>query len=250
MIPFVAFAVVLFFNNLREGNVSDLVIYLGWILVFLVSNYYVKDRPAKTLIVFGIMAAIMMIVGIFVLINHNDSFLGTALVGVGGFWFLSRYSDIPVKEYFSEYWPVILIILGIALIFKRQGKHQSFTDNHDSTKFDLDYVDDISIFGGGRKLITSQNFRGGKTTVILGGTTIDLHEANLAEGHNSLTITAMFGGIEVIVPRDWKVIVNVTSIFGGVDDKRILNPDQVYESNKVLIIRGTAIFGGCELKNY
>ncbi len=60
----------------------------------------------------------------------------------------------------------------------------------------------------------------------------------------------MFGGIEVVVPRDWKVIINVTSIFGGVDDKRILNPDQVYESNKVLIIRGTAIFGGCELKNY
>lgn len=193
---------------------------------------------------------ILMIIGIFVLINHNDSFLGTILVGVGGFWFLSRYSDIPIKAYLFDYWPILLILLGISLIFKKEGKNKQFSDNSDSTKFDIDYMEESSILGGGRKIVNSQNFRGGKATVILGGKTIDLHEANLAEGHNSLTITVLFGGIEIVVPRDWKVVVNVTSIFGGVDDKRIVSPDQVYETNKVLIIHGIAMFGGCELKNY
>ena len=47
-----------------------------------------------------------------------------------------------------------------------------------------------------------------------------------------------------------KIIVNVTSIFGGFDDKRILNLNQIQESNKVLIIRGFVLFGGGDLKTY
>lgn len=193
---------------------------------------------------------LLMIIGIVVLINHNDSFLGVTLVGAGGLWFLSRYSDIPIKYYFFEYWPVLLILLGISLILKRNGYKEKIAEFTDTTKLDLDYIDDVSIFSGGRKTINSQEFKGGKVTVIFGGSDIDLHEANLAEGTNFLNITAIFGGIDIIVPRDWKVITNVTSLFGGVDDKRIINPNQVYESNKVLIIKGLVLFGGCELKNY
>lgn len=65
VIPFVAFIVVLFFNNLSEGDVSDLYIYGGWIIVFIIANYFAREKPAKTLIIFGLMAAIMMIVGLF-----------------------------------------------------------------------------------------------------------------------------------------------------------------------------------------
>ncbi|MBU0475407.1 MAG: cell wall-active antibiotics response protein [Bacteroidetes bacterium] len=195
---------------------------------------------------------ILMIVGVLILLNHNDSFLGLVFVGVGGFWFLSRYSDIPIKYYFYEYWPILLIIFGIYIIFKRKDNdHNSFKiGSEKSSTIDLDYIDDVSIFGNGNKSINSQSFKGGKVTVILGGTQLDLHQANLAEGTNSLEIVAIFGGVEVIVPRDWKVIVNATSIFGGVDDKRIINVNQVYESNKVLIIKGAVIFGGCSLKTY
>ena len=193
---------------------------------------------------------IMMIIGLFILINHNDSFLGVILVGIGGFWFLSRYADFPMRYYLSEYWPVLIILFGIYIIFKRNG-HSSITkENLGSESYDIDYIDEVAILGGGRKNINSQNFKGGKITTIFGGLDIDLHDSNLAEGQNYLEITAIFGGIDIIVPRDWKVIVNVTSIFGGYDDKRVLNANQVYESNKVLIIRGTVIFGGGNLKTY
>jgi len=193
---------------------------------------------------------LMMIIGLFILINHNDSFLGVLLVGIGGFWFLSRYSDFPVRHYLNEYWPILIILLGIYIILKRDS-YKSFTkDNVESNKYDMDFIDEVAILGGGRKNINSQNFKGGKVTTILGGSDIDLHESNLADGNNSLEIVAILGGVDIVVPRDWKVIVNVTTIFGGFDDKRILNANQVYESNKVLIIRGTVIFGGGDLKTY
>lgn len=65
VIPFVAFGVVLFFNNLREGNVNDLFIYAIWIVLFIVANFIAQNKPAKTLMIFGLSAAIMMLVGLF-----------------------------------------------------------------------------------------------------------------------------------------------------------------------------------------
>ncbi len=196
------------------------------------------------------MPGLMMIIGLFILINHNDSFLGIILVGIGGFWFLSRYSDFPVRHLFYEYWPVLIILFGIYIIFKRDGRNSFSKDNIESNNYDVDYIDEVAIFSGSRKNINSQNFKGGKITAIFSSVDIDLHKTNLAEGNNSLEITAILGGVDIIVPRDWKVIVNVTSIFGGFDDKRFLNANQVYESNKVLIIRGSVIFGGGNLKTY
>jgi FHS family L-fucose permease-like MFS transporter len=65
VIPFIAFAVVLFFNNLREGNVSDLYIYGIWIVVFIIANFMAQEKPARTLIIFGLAATVMMLIGLF-----------------------------------------------------------------------------------------------------------------------------------------------------------------------------------------
>jgi FHS family L-fucose permease-like MFS transporter len=65
LVPFIAFAVVLFFNFIKEGNVSDLYIYAIWIVLFIIANFLAQDKPAKTLILFGLSASIMMLVGLF-----------------------------------------------------------------------------------------------------------------------------------------------------------------------------------------
>ena len=196
--------------------------------------------------------AIMMISGLIVLLNHRNSLAGVLLVAVGGYWFLSRYSDFPVKYWLSEYWPIILILLGAYIILKRDGSNQipSESEINSDDSLNLDYIDDVSIFGGGRKAINSENFKGGKLSIILGGSDIDLHNSSLAEGTHYLDLTVMLGGVDIIVPRDWKIIVNVTSIFGGFDDKRVIDINQIQESNKVLIIRGFVLFGGGDLKTY
>lgn len=65
LIPLIAFSVVLFFNNIREGNVSDLYIYAIWIVVFIVANFMAQEKPARTLMIFGSAAAVMMLIGLF-----------------------------------------------------------------------------------------------------------------------------------------------------------------------------------------
>ena len=56
----------------------------------------------------------------------------------------------------------------------------------------------------------------------------------------------MFGGVEIIVPEDWKVNQQVTAIFGGFSDDR---SKVSQEGNKPVHISGFVMFGGCEMKN-
>lgn len=58
----------------------------------------------------------------------------------------------------------------------------------------------------------------------------------------------MFGGVELIVPSDWVVHIEVASVLGSFADKRIVN-STVSEPGKELYIKGVVVFGGGEIKN-
>ncbi|VAX18006.1 hypothetical protein MNBD_IGNAVI01-2827 [hydrothermal vent metagenome] len=241
-------------NNNSKILIGALLIIIG---VFSLAGNFLPIPFHFTHYLFSV-PGLMMLFGVIILIKHKNSTGGIILLVVGGYWFLSRYTDLSIKFYVMEYWPILIIILGVYIILRRGDRkiYQNPTgteDNSDQSftnKESIDYLDEVSILGGGRRVLVSDNFRGGKVTALLGGIDIDLHECSLAEGTHTIDLTAIFGGVDFIVPRDWKVITNVTSIFGGFDDKRVLNLNQVYESNKVLIIRGFVLFGGGHLKTY
>ena len=60
----------------------------------------------------------------------------------------------------------------------------------------------------------------------------------------AIEVTAVFGGVELIVPRNAKVIVQNTSFFGGVDNKmRFGNPN----AEHTLMLKCSAVFGGIDI---
>ena len=73
--------------------------------------------------------------------------------------------------------------------------------------------------------------------------------AKLAPGTNYLEIVMIFGGSKLIIPENWDVKVEVTSVFGGFSDKRTKSI-VVKDSDRRLIINGSCIFGGGELVNF
>ena len=75
-----------------------------------------------------------------------------------------------------------------------------------------------------------------------------MENCELAPGKNELDLFIMFGGYEIRVPQDWNIIVDVVPLFGGFSDKRIKDPNRVYEDDKVLVIKGLVLFGGGEIK--
>jgi hypothetical protein len=66
-----------------------------------------------------------------------------------------------------------------------------------------------------------------------------------------LDITQIFGGAKLIIPPHWKIqSEEIVSIFGSVEDKRPVLPESNYDSGKVLVLKGTNIFGGIDIKSY
>ena len=59
----------------------------------------------------------------------------------------------------------------------------------------------------------------------------------------------MFGGLKIIVPSNWEVKTQMTTIAAGVEDKRGRGGLEVVP-DKTLILKGTVLFGGVDIQNY
>ena len=111
-----------------------------------------------------------------------------------------------------------------------------------------DYLDAVSIFGGVNKTILSKNFKGGEIVNIFGGAELDFTQADIS-GRVYIDITQVFGGTKIIVPSNWQVVSDLAAVFAGVDDKRIRSTASS-NNDKILVLKGTSIFAGVDIRSY
>ena len=191
---------------------------------------------------------VFVFIGLFILLTKRAIIPGLIFIAVGLFLILP---DIPQFHFIQIWmlWPILLIAIGMSLLLQNRAQHD---DGRPRSKDDSrdDYVDEISIFSGGEKIITSKNFKGGKITSIFGGSEINLLNAELVKGAAYIDVTAIFGGTTLIVPEDWNVKTDLVTIFGGFSDKRTVISDIKDGEKSILYIKGFVMFGGGELKSY
>lgn len=189
----------------------------------------------------------LIVLGIFLGIRKNFEGAAWAILTLIGSLFL-------INEFFLYgelrrfILPIILIGSGLFFIFRPKGG-SNFLKYDDTTQAGSgqDYIEATSIFGGSKKKVFSKNFRGGEMTNIFGGSEIDLTQADI-NGTAVLEVTTLFGGATLLVPAHWNVISDAVAILGDVKDKRIMK--NIPENNKTLIIKGTVIFGGIDIKSF
>ncbi|NTV81431.1 MAG: cell wall-active antibiotics response protein, partial [Candidatus Aminicenantes bacterium] len=78
-----------------------------------------------------------------------------------------------------------------------------------------------------------------------GSAEIPLRGAPRAGGQASLVLSAVFGGIEVMVPRDWEVVLEGSPVLGSIESRKAA-PDVA--KTQTLHIKGSAVFGSIEVK--
>jgi predicted membrane protein len=219
---------------------------------------------------------ILIAVGLYVGIKHN--FRGSGwiiLLIIGSFFLLDNVLNLySLRRYLV---PAILVGVGIMLIVrpknndrwkKNWGRRGRFDNiNNESTATiaadqDTDYatagtssndtaaekLNAAAIFGSVNKNIVSKNFMGGEAVSIFGGSEIDLSKADI-NGTVVVEVTAILGGIKLIVPSHWTVRQEIAAIFGGVEDNRDTK-SIITVQNKVLVLKGTAFMGGIEISSY
>jgi FHS family L-fucose permease-like MFS transporter len=65
VVPFVAFAIVLYVNSIMSGDVSDLYPYGFCVIVMIVSFFMAKEKPVRTLLIYTGVGAVMTLIGVF-----------------------------------------------------------------------------------------------------------------------------------------------------------------------------------------
>ncbi len=212
----------------------------------------------------------LIALGLFIGIKHGFRNMGwLVLIMVGGAFLISDfYPELAIKHLL---WPVLVILFGLAMIFKpkrsrfrgNRFKHREhwkrMQEYHEQKKnyyYDTatvntdETLESVTFMGGVKKKITTQNFKGGEVTVIFGGAEIDLSQADI-QNQATLEITQVFGGTKLIVPAHWEIKSELVSIFGSIEDKRVMQPaPSTGEPKKILLLRGTTVFGGTDIKSF
>ncbi|MGV3505195.1 MAG: LiaF transmembrane domain-containing protein [Adhaeribacter sp.] len=222
-----------------------------------------------------IVIAIGLFMGIRSNFRHPAWFI---LLTVGGLNLIGDYKeDFHVGAYL---WPMLLIEFGLWMIFGRH-RHRNRPPHYNSfnpeaepihspqdlgpapqeanpadgypeqgpvnnTVYSHDYLNVNAVLGGSKKIVVSKNFQGGEVITFMGGSEINLIQADI-KGQAVLDVTQVMGGTKLIVPANWTVISEMTVIMGGLDDKRMMvtpAPD------KVLLIKGTSVMGGVAIQSY
>lgn len=201
---------------------------------------------------------ILILVGIFV--GERSNFIGFSwliLIGIGVYFKLDEF--FPNYNLRLYYGPLAFILLGAYFLFvpKFHSRKARNRNNYresiergfaaDNALAD-DYIDVVSIFGGVNKNVISKQFKGGDATSIFGGTELNLMQSDF-EGSVKLELTQIFGGCTLIIPPHWDLKTEFVNIFGGVEDNRPTHNVTV-DTNKVLLLKGTSVFGGIEIKSY
>ena len=190
--------------------------------------------------------SLLILVGIFQLIRKEYG-SGLIVISVGTFFLLPHVMDDFHYRDMFRFWPVLLIIAGVVFLFGKKSRGANAKWFSSESRDDI--IEVVSIFGGGVTRNNSDNFKGGEVTCIFGGEEINLQNSRLSPEGAVIDVTTVFGGTKITVPRDWNVRVEMISIFGGFADKRMYESEHGDET-KTLIIKGSAIFGGGELRNF
>jgi predicted membrane protein len=205
---------------------------------------------------------LLIVLGFFVGIRHGFRGISWAIMILIGGAFLADhiYPDFELRRYT---WPAVLIVMGLFFIFRPRRRWQCDPDekkkfasdmpadpviNPEQTFSKEDFVNATSVFGGTKKIIISKNFKGGDILSIFGGTELDLSKADI-NGTAILELINIFGGTKLILPSNWTVKSEAAVIFGSIEDKRSVTP-AADGTEKILLLKGTVMFGGVDIKNY
>jgi predicted membrane protein len=254
-------------NNMRANRKSDKALFgmtlvlLGFILllrsldIFFISSWIIS------------WPVLLIALGVFMGKRHGFKRPTAFMPIIIGAIFLV---DEIIPDFDSDklFWPVMVITLGFWLILGRKKQNQievgtspissdpdssepiqeaNNQDNANQSSYLGDRIDSTSIFGGIKKNVVSKNFQGGDILNFFGGTEINLLQADI-HGIVKIHVVQVFGGTKIIVPSNWNVQSEMMAIVGGIEDKR--PPQALANPDKILIIQGTSVFAGIDIKSY
>ena len=146
--------------------------------------------------------------------QNQTIFWAIIIILFGALLLLNNLNYIDLKDFFRDYWPVLIILLGLHLILKRDRFHFD-----DGIAGDKDFICETekalysNVFGDLRVQIHSLNFEEGKINNTFGDIKLDLSKLNITSGEKILDVHGVFGDIKISVPKniEYAVYASITA---------------------------------------
>ncbi len=196
---------------------------------------------------------------------NSRFWFGITLIAAGALFLLDTLRVIDVGSVVWTFWPLLLVVWGLFIILrKREGVSAAPSPDWDQAFGDIDTVltaDTLkhsAVFGDLTVRVTSKSFRGGTLSTVFGDTVLDLREAVLADGEQTLSLNGVFGDCSIRLPAGTPYALVANSVFGSLrtpDQKREgFGPNLSFDSPgyagaaKRLSVRASQVFGDIRLE--
>lgn len=165
-------------------------------------------------------------------------------IGIGVFLLLCCQNVLRFDMLWKLAVPAIIVIIGLKLILTAVFGDRAVKMITDSRQSGGNIKSGCATFSGQNLNFAGETFEGAELNAIFGSVTCDLRSA-VFDRDCAISASAVFGGIDILVPDHVNVKVSSNSIFGGVSEKKH-NPD--IAGAVTLYINATCIFGGVDIK--
>ena len=205
-----SFGVILWLDHLHRLNASD---YLRWWPVLLIgsglANLYDRRWLASTILI------------------------------VLGILFLPRIPFLPHLRVWQilALTPLLISAGGVTLVMQAL---RPATRDPRAALFRA-----IAVMGGSQRVIGSSEVVAGDAIAVMGGCEIDFTAATGVR-EAIIDVLVFWGGVEIKVPRGWKVENHVAVILGAFVARTSATP--VHDPPR-LVVRGSVIMGGLEVRS-
>jgi hypothetical protein len=244
-----------------EGRAIFGLLLVGWGILALLDNFGLVEMRE----LFRTYWPVLIIVWGMTRVSFGHPggrWLGVVAIAIGALFLGNTLLGWDINP--ANLWPLFLIGVGVRIMMRgRWGppRRPRVSFEHDVNNVSNGPVIDgeptvetdatatireFALLGGVERRNTSQTFRGGEATAVLGGVEIDLRECRMADNEAVVDVFACLGGITFRIPRDWTVESQVSAILGGFHDSSTPPADGTV---KRFVISGQAVMGGIEIKN-
>jgi len=113
-----------------------------------------------------------------------------------------------------------------------------------------DEVGAVSISGTNNRRITTSQFAGAEVIVVFGEAEIDLRDVTHGSGTSVVEAVSVFGDVELRVPSEWNVRLDMLTALGDTTDRRPRQPDTAdATSEQDLIVTGVCAFSDVQIRD-
>lgn len=230
-----------------------LVLIAGGVLILL-ANFKVFQINDFTNLINYLWPSALVLLGLASMIEHRRiTVWGTFLLIIGGVYLAHAFGYLMGNDPQFMILPAIVIALGLALLFGRRVPEIRFPKEpiHINLGRDTNPRNEsakktyTAFLGGLDERVVDDAFTTCEVTAMLGAADMDFRSIRFAGNEGTLTLNAVFGGIECLLPKDVRVVATGTPMLGGFENRCVDDPT----ASKTLYVSYSAMFGSIEIRN-